>query len=189
MAVCKGCGKLKAIKLHLQHNKRCATHYPRGAKKRKRPEVLNNLEEWTPPVASTVLLLCDANSLQFHEELKDQMLNALNSWTTKAMVGAKWKNVVKQDVQRGIDTAVADIEKELVKECGNEQGGALTALVRDRLQLFAGLRTERQELSALRHRAPPFEVYARKVGKAPSDIAYCTMIADWLDAKMKMDNR
>ncbi|KAL1527466.1 hypothetical protein AB1Y20_016131 [Prymnesium parvum] len=88
------------------------------------------------------------------------MLDALNSWTTKAMVGAKWKNVVKQDVQRGIDTAVADIEKELVKECGNEQGGALAAdVVRDRVQLFAGLRTERQELSALRHRAPPFVVY------------------------------
>lgn len=190
LAVCKGCGKQKVLKLHVRHSKRCAAYYSKE-KPRNGSQADENLllDEEIPDGSTNPILLCDANSIQFHEEMKHQMLDALNSWTTKAMLGEKWKLIVKHDVQRGIDTAVAAIGKELVKECGEAQGGALAAVVRDRLQLFAGLQTERQELMALRRRLPPFEMYTRKVGSAPGDLAYCTVIADWLDAKMKMDTR
>lgn len=130
-----------------------------------------------------------ASEVLYHEERVLLMLTAVTRWTTKGRIGEKWKQIIKDDVRAGVNLALKEVRSDLVAACGECKGAELASKVSDRLDLFRSIYTPRQEKAAFHRSMPRFSMYERRVGKARGDLAYCTVIADWLELKMKYDHR
>lgn len=118
-----------------------------------------------------------------------KLLVALNNRTTKAGIGETWKQTIKQDVSSAISESLEQVAIDLRELCGEDLGARAAQLVASRLQIFKGLETEKLENKILRAKMPHLKIYERKVGPTSEDVAYCTMIADWLQLKLDHDLR
>lgn len=183
--VCRGCGKSKNLARHLAWHAICRASYAQSddllcsTKALEQDEVDDDNREVEEAMASELL---------FNEERKVLMLTAVTRWTTDGRIGEHWKQVIKDDIRAGIQLAMSSIERELVAACGETDGAGLASMVRKRLDLFHDIYTPRQEKTSFHKCMPHFSVYERKVGPVSADLAYCTVIADWLELKIKYDS-
>lgn len=131
----------------------------------------------------------EVDALLYHQNRTHKLLACLGGWTTQAKLGDKWKQTIKADVARAIDDAIKDIEKHAFDICGLHKGKKLMRLMRDRLDIFRGLRTDRQELALIKKDLPFVELRERTVGPNKSDVAYNIVLAEWVEKMMTYDVR
>lgn len=188
---CRNCGKcVMSLSRHLAWLPNCRAWYDRSDTLTCRTTaVLDGDDDDLRHGDSAMDVLEDVNAALFHEQRKLLMLTALTRWSTRNRLGEKCKQTIKDDVRAGIALAVEEIKGELIAACGDSKGGQLASFVCNRLDLFDGIYTARQEKTAFARSFPKFSMFERKVGPLPDDLAYCTAIADWLELKMKFDRR
>lgn len=124
----------------------------------------------------------------YHHNRTHNLLASLGGWTTKAKLGDRWKQIIKADVARAIDDALKDVEPHAFDMCGVPKGKKLMRLMRDRLDIFRGLRTDKQELALIKKDLPFVQLRERKVGPKKSDVAYNNIVlAEWVEKMMTYD--
>lgn len=189
--ICRNCGKRKSLARHLAWFPQCRARYESVDCWDARATALSDELGAEPDdeQQSTALDDQDVNAAFFQEERKQLMLMALTRWSTRGRLGDTWKQHIKDDVRAGIQLAMHDIKSELIAACGERKGNQLAAFVSNRVDLFDGISTARQEKAAFARTFPRFSMYEAKVGPNKDDLAYRTVLADWIELKLKFDSR
>lgn len=186
--VCRGCGLHRNLRRHFWWKPKCKKAYEE-AEVLPAVEDSMQVEELSPDVllAASECLPVDIDSVVEKKETVMRSLSALNRWTTEAHIGEKWKTDIKDSITQNINRALDGVEEALKER--DYSTDEIMALVRDRLQLFDGLRTPRQEETTLKATMPHLQSFPRKVGPRDDDIAQMTIVADWLQLKMNSNKR
>lgn len=181
IGVCRGCGAEKDIERHVWWRPTCAVAY------RSESSLAGSAaDEGDGPVAPTSSAAAET---AFTLERRRQMLVALTRWTVNAMVSDKWKGQIKSDINSVISFALAEVEQQLCGALDHQTCAELMPGVRDAFDLFNGIANPRAENNELQAMMPCLRTYERKMGSGKEDIAYTTVLADWLQLKMNYDPR
>lgn len=180
---CLGCGKKRDIARHLRAKPACRSAYSSDISPYCEPQSDSQLEVQGPTESDRL----GAEDLLYHQNRLHNVLGMLGEWTTKARLGDLWKQRIKKSVSCAIDNAVDDIKKHVVIACGRNKANKLLHLLRDRLDIFRDLHTDRQELYAVKQQLPFVELQERKVGPNKNDVAYNLVLAHWLEKLMTYD--
>lgn len=180
---CLGCGKKKDIARHLRARPQCRSAYSCDISPFCEPA--NELD--VNAVGLNKAELLDAEESLYHQNRLHNVLASLGEWSTKAKVGDVWKQAIKKNISHAIHNAIEDIERHVVEVCGRHKAKNLLHIIRDRLDIFRDLQTDRQELYAVKQQMPFVELQERNVGPNKQDVAYNLILAQWLEKLMTYD--
>jgi hypothetical protein len=192
---CRGCGQLKNLPRHFWHKPAC-----RAANECEPQceDVMDIQELDSPPVAEPIQIYDVRRPLQpvmaptnmvYQSDTAMRSLSDLNRWTTEGHIGDKWKTDIKDSIKRNIDLTLDGVEESLRSGHTNHTVDEIIPILRSRLDLFHGLRNPSQEEAAVKSKMPYLQTFPRKVGPRVDDIAYMTVVADWIQLMMNSDKR
>lgn len=167
---CRGCGMQKfSLARHFWWSPSCRNHHEETEEACLLPDLEEELELPCATQRST-----------------SRVLRFLNDWTTKVHVGDTHKDVIKADIAEELTHAANDIEANLVHKFGDAGVGA-AEMVRERLDIFQGVSTAKQELAECWRTLPMLKFQERKVGPKADDLAYSLVLRDWLQKLIQHD--
>lgn len=184
LAVCRGCGAVKNLERHFWWRPTCRLAYPSDA-----PAAAEAAGEGDDPDSPTSARAAGQVESAFTLERRRRMLVALTRWSVSALISDKWKGQIKSDVMSVVSFALGEVEQQLCNALDERTCEELMPGIRTAFDLFEGLSSARHESRQLHSIMPCLFTYERKVGAGKEDIAYTTVLADWLQLKMNYDTK